>query len=636
MDDRSDAASANDRAQEMLNDIIQSLDEGLSLYDADLRFIMRNSRRYGMFGQDVEEVPVGRHLSDVTRDLASSGKIVLAEGETPQMWSDRIVKLTKLSTKNIEIPATDGHTYYLSVHRTKLGGYLLVFKDMTEQLRAEKAQRDADLLLRKIVETCPTTFLVSRVEDGKIIYFPPASRERYGGIETTLEFFLDPADRQTYLNALLPTGAIDDYRVQFRRRDGSVMQGVTSARVTDYKGEDVIVSSTRDITDELALQAELREQREIAHQNEKLSALGELLAGVAHELNNPLSIVVGYSLMLQDKIEDPKQRRQIERIGLAAERCAKIVKTFLAMARQKPANLDSCSLNDILQTALDVAAGGLKASGVEINVELDPDLPPVTADADQMAQVFANLITNAEHAMADCVDQRRLTLTTEHDRTADEVAVHVRDSGPGIPEHIQARIFEPFFTTKEVGTGTGVGLAFSHRIVAAHEGELTIQSRPGEGATFTVRLRVAEEPVEPETAVAVAPPPPGRRTVLVIDDEAFVTDLIRDILEYHGYLVEAHNDPVRALDRLQMQSFDAILSDMKMPGMDGKTFLDRVRETSERHADRIAFVTGDTMSPQVEAFLEDASIPCLEKPVAPADLVELVGRLCAGRGNAIT
>ena len=636
MDDRSDAESANERAQEMLNDIIQSLDEGLSLYDSDLRFVMRNSRRYEMFGQDVSQIPVGRHLADVTRALAETGKIVLAEGETPQMWSDRIVELTKQSAKDIEIPATDGHTYYLSVHRTRLRGYLLVFKDMTEQLRAEKAQRDADLLLRKIVETCPTTFLVSRVEDGRIIYFPPASRERYGGIETTLEFFLDPADRTTYLEALLPTGAVDDYRVQFRRCDGSIMQGLTSARVTDYNGEDVIVSSTRDITDELAMQAELQQQREIAHQNEKLSALGELLAGVAHELNNPLSIVVGYALMLQDKIEDPKQKRQIERIGLAAERCAKIVKTFLAMARQKPANLDSCSLNDILQTALDVAGGGLKASGVEVALELAPDLPPVAADADQMAQVFANLIANAEHALAECGEDGRLTLTTAHDSDADEVVVRVRDNGAGIPADIQARIFEPFFTTKEVGTGTGVGLAFSHRIVAAHGGSLGIESRPGEGATFVVRMGVAKTPVEPEAAVAVRPPPPGQRSVLVLDDETIVTDLIRDILEENGYLVEAHNDPQRALERLQMQSFDAILSDLKMPGMDGKTFLDRVRETSDRHADRLAFVTGDTMSPQVEAFLEDASIPCLEKPVAPADLVELVGRLCAGRGNAVT
>ncbi len=636
MDDRSDAESANERAQEMLNDIIQSLDEGLSLYDSDLRFVMRNSRRYEMFGRDVSQIPVGRHLADVTRALAETGKIVLAEGETPQMWSDRIVELTKQSAKDIEIPATDGHTYYLSVHRTKLGGYLLVFKDMTEQLRAEKAQRDADLLLRKIVETCPTTFLVSRVEDGKIIYFPPASRERYGGIETTLEFFLDPADRTTYLEALLPTGAVDDYRVQFRRRDGSIMQGLTSARVTDYNGEDVIVSSTRDITDELAMQAELQQQREIAHQNEKLSALGELLAGVAHELNNPLSIVVGYALMLQDKIEDPKQKRQIERIGLAAERCAKIVKTFLAMARQKPANLDSCSLNDILQTALDVAGGGLKASGVVVSLELAPDLPPVAADADQMAQVFANLIANAEHALTECGEDGRLTLTTAHDGAADEVVVQVRDNGAGIPADIQARIFEPFFTTKEVGTGTGVGLAFSHRIVAAHGGSLSIESQPGEGATFIVRMGVAKTPVEAQAAIATRPPPPGQRAVLVLDDETIVTDLIRDILEEAGYLVEAHNDPQRALERLQMQSFDAILSDLKMPGMDGKTFLDRVRETSDRHADRLAFVTGDTMSPQVEAFLEDASIPCLEKPVAPADLVELVGRLCTGRGNAVT
>ncbi len=629
MGDIDDTETQNQRAQEMLNDIIQSLDEGLSLYDADLRFVMRNSRRYEMFGRDVSQIPVGRHLSDVTFDLARTGKIVLAEGETPEMWSDRIVDLTKKSAKNIEIPATDGHIYYLSVHRTKLGGYLLVFKDMTEQLHAEQAQRDADLLLRKIVETCPTTFLVSRVEDGKIIYFPPASRERYGGIATTLEFFLDPADRQTYLEALLPTGAVDDYRVQFRRRDGSIMQGLTSARVTDYKGEDVIVSSTRDITGELAMQAELQHQREVAHQNEKLSALGELLAGVAHELNNPLSIVVGYALMLRDKIEDPRQKRQIERIGLAAERCARIVKTFLAMARQRPAHISSCALNDILQTALEVVGGGLRASGVEVRLDLDAELPPVAADADQMAQVFTNLIANAEHALAERGDDGLLTLMTAYDEQADEVVVQVRDNGAGIAKDIQARIFEPFFTTKDVGTGTGVGLAFSHRIVSSHGGSLLIDSEPGVGATFTVRLPAAEPPDETEAAAARPAQAPANNRVMVLDDETVVAELMRDILEENGFRVETHNDPMQALERLSMQTFDAILSDVKMPSMDGKTFLDRIRANNADLAERVAFVTGDTMSPAVVEFLETTSVAHLEKPVAPADLVELVARLCA-------
>lgn len=626
--DITDQRQVEARAREMMNDIIQSLDEGISLYDPDLKFVMRNNRRYEMLSEQDHAIEAGRHLGDVTLHLASSGRILLADDETPEQWSDRIVELTRQFSKNIEVPGTDGRMYLLSAHKTKLGGHLLVFKDVTEQRRAQKAEREADELLRTIVEACPTTFLVSTIKEGKIIYYPPASRDRFGDIDSTLEFFLDPQDRTDYLNRLLPTGTLDDYRVRFRRRDGSVMEGLTAARVTDYKGEDVIVSSTRDISDQLAMQAELERQREIAHQNEKLSALGELLAGVAHELNNPLSIVIGYALMLQDKIEDPRHKQQIERIGGAAERCAKIVKMFLAMARQRPTRIENCSLNEILETVVDVSGYGLKAAGVGIKLDLDPGLPPVAADPDQMAQVFTNLIVNAEHALADLGEKGRLDIISCYDATSDEVVVKVRDNGIGVSEDIQARIFEPFFTTKDVGQGTGVGLAFCHRIVSSHDGKLTLQSAPGKGATFTMRLNAAGRPGD---AAAAEPEPAAGRTnrkILVVDDEVGVADLICDILEENGYQVEMQNDPRQALELLKTQTFDVVLSDVKMPGLDGEAFLDAIRLSSPHHVRCTAFITGDSMSSDVAGFFERAACHHLEKPIAPADLLKFVERIC--------
>jgi len=623
---------AESLAKEMLNDIIESLDEGLSLYDSDLRFVMRNGRRYKMLSEQEHDIKIGQHLADVTRFLGESGKIALRKDETPEQWSSYIVEQTKKCTKNIAIEGTDGRLYYLSVHRTKLGGYLLVFRDVTEQLSAEKAQREADTLLKLIVDACPVNFMVSRIEDGSIVYRSQASKVRFGKIDSARSFFLKPEDRLTYLDALLPTGTVDDYPVKFRKGDGSIMDGLTSARVTNYKGEDVIVSSTRDVTDFLKLQLELRHQREIAHQNEKLSALGELLAGVAHELNNPLSVVVGYSLMLKQGLEDPVHRERIDRIGQAAERCARIVKTFLTMARQRPINPVPVSLNDIIETTIDSAGVALRSKGARIVFDLESTLPLVDADEDQLIQVFANLIANARYALAYKGKDGVLTLKTYFDDKLKRVVAEVVDNGPGVPKDLQSRVFEPFFTTKEAGEGTGIGLAFCHRIIDTFGGRLSLKSSPSKGARFIIRLpeSVHDTGYFPSLDEFKAGTNNSHR-ILVVDDEVGVTDMLVDMLEECGFQVDARNDARTALSLLERKSFDAILSDIRMPGCDGETFLKELRASYPQYEGRFAFVTGDVMSPDVADFLHEADVPHIEKPVVPEDLQALIAELCTAR-----
>lgn len=616
------------RAQEMLNDAIEALDDGITLYDSHLRFVLSNRKRNEMFFGEGMQQEIGQHFSVVARSLANSGEVDLPDGMTIDQWTNAVVRGVRNYVKDFELEMPDGRIILGSSHKTELDGYLLTYRDITQQRRAEEARREADLLLQKIVEACPTTFLVSRAEDGKIIYCPPASCERFGELDATLGFFLEPEDRTEYLQALLPTGVVDDYPVQFRRKDGSIMQGLTSARVTDYKGENVIVSSTRDVSEQLAMQAELERQKDVAFQNEKLSALGELLASVAHELNNPLSIVVGYSLMLKDRVHDPALQIKVNRIGEAAERCSKIVKAFLAMARQRPIRLEKCALNDILHSALEVTGNGLNATGARIKLQFDPNLPPVAADPDQMVQVFTNLIVNAEHALTECGESGRLKLMTSFDKRRGEVVVRIRDNGPGVPKDIQARVFEPFYTTKDVGHGTGIGLAFSHRIITSHGGSLRLHSVPGKGATFIIRMPAAEmsdavDAIEPKRLDVS-----NNHTVLVVDDEVGITELIRDILEESGYAVEVENEPKAALALLDHREFDVVLSDMKMPGLDGRAVLEQISKTSPGHAGRVAFITGDAMSTHVAKFLETTAALHLEKPVSPAELLDLVGRIC--------
>ena len=603
------------------------------LYDSDLRLELYNNKASEMFFEGNGAFKIGATFFDICQHFATTGMLVMPEGLDKADWARFAEKDVLSYAKNTELTTNEGRLILATSHKSGRGGYLLTFKEVTEQRRAEIAEREANTLLKTIVEACPTTFLVSRVHDGKIIYSPPASRDRFGEIESTIEFYQNPQDRKDYLGALLPKGVLDDYPVEFVRGDGTVMQGLTSARVTDYNGEDVIVSSTRDITEYLAMQEELERERNRAHQNEKLSALGELLAGVAHELNNPLSIVVGYALMLQDKIEDPSQKQRIERVGQAAERCAKIVKMFLAMARQSPLELVNCSVNEILEAVIDAVGPNLEASGIGLKVDLGVNIPMVEVDPDQLAQVFTNLILNAEHVLSNKTKGGRIKVITRYEKKRNEVVVKIRDNGEGIPKAIQRRIFEPFFTTKGPGIGTGVGLALSHRIVNSHNGVLSVHSVEEKGATFFVRLKAVADFVDLQTLPVEEQEQSGRLSICLVDDEVGVTELMRDILEEAGHQVDVQNDPVNALAQVASKKFDIILCDMKMAGIDGREFYRRVVENDPTCASNFAFVTGDTMSPQVANFLISTSVPYLEKPIVPKDLIALVAKTLKNRNG---
>lgn len=622
---------AEELSLSVLNDAIQSLDEGLVLYDADLNFSMANREWHRMFFSNIPAPEIGENVVSIMRRLFKADVMCIPEGLEEAAYLEELENTIRTYEKKITLKLANGATLLASAHKTELNGYLVSFMDVTEQLRAEEEQREADMLLRKIVEACPANFLVSRVDDGKIIYCPPASRERFGNIQTTLSFFLKPEDREAYLRALLPTGQLDDYRVQFRRADGSIMEGLTAARVTDYKGEDVIVSSTRDISDQLAMQAELERQRELVHQNEKLSALGELLAGVAHELNNPLSVISGYAQMLQGKISDPIQAGRVDLICQSAERATKIVRTFLSMARRRPARVELCSVNDVLATVLEVSSYGLTSSGTILTSTLDQSVPPVSGDFDQLAQVFSNLITNAKQAVQPLGHAGKLSVRTRFEAGSKRVVVDVEDNGPGIPPHLQKRIFEPFFTTKDVGKGTGVGLAFSHRIVANHDGKLVLKSAPGKGTRFSVKLPAVTDQAEANKARVKEEIAPGNFSVLIVEDDVGVAQLLYDILKEEGYNVTKGVSPREALRKAEAQSYDAILCDYKMPGINGAEFFYALEVIAPEAAQRVGFVTGDTMSDKIQRFFSSTGCPHIEKPIAKEDLLLLLKQIVEQR-----
>lgn len=497
--------------------------------------------------------------------------------------------------------------------------------DITERLEREA-------LIRKVVESCPASIVMSRLEDGEILFTSPSFDAVLGPATHTPEFYVNPEDRAGFLDTLTRKREIHDYRVQFWNTKRQPTWFAVSARLIEWEGEEVTVAHTRDLTDELAIEDELSQQREQVFQSEKMSALGGLLAGVAHELNNPLSVVVGHALMLQDEATDPDIQRQIGKISNAAARCAKIVKTFLTMARQSPVVMDRTDVNDVVSTAVEVARYGDSPSGAEITFELEPDLAPICIDADQVTQVLINLILNAEQAIGNSGVGGQVQVRTERGASEREVRVIVEDDGPGIPKDIRARVFDPFFTTKEVGEGTGIGLSVCHRIVSAHNGSITLEWVKPHGARFVVTLpcNASTEPDDPKQNASL--PEPTAARVLVVDDEIDVADLNAEVLARGGFEVEVAYKGEDAIEKLRSTSFDAIISDLNMPGIDGRGFHELIRSDFPDLLNHTGYVTGDTMGRSSQGFLRESRRPYLEKPVSPKELRTFVARLCEGEG----
>lgn len=380
---------------------------------------------------------------------------------------------------------------------------------------------------------------------------------------------------------------------------------------------------------------ELAQQREALHQSEKMTALGTLLAGVAHELNNPLAVVVGRSAILAEALEGSPYARGVAKLRDAADRCSRIVKTFLAMARQSGPRRMTVDINELVEGALDVTGYGLRTAGVTVACDLDPDLPLTHADGDQIVQIFINLIVNAQHALAaEEAAERRLAITTRHDAKAESIRVTVADNGPGIPPAIASRIFDPFFTTKQVGQGTGMGLAVSRGMAEAQGGTLELLSA-AKGATFRLSLPIARPTTEadPSSLSVDAPVPPNLRA-LVIDDEADVAELIRDSLQGLFVAIDLHRDGNRALAAIGAHRYDLVICDLRMPQMHGSDLYARAVQIDSRLADAFLFISGDVLYRDELRRSPAANLPVLEKPFGPAELRAFVRNFLSGAATA--
>ena len=652
----------------LLQAMLDAIPARVVAVDREHRIFFVNSEAISFTRLPREQI-VGRLLGDVVGDAYESiyrplHARIFERGETVRIegW----VEYPQLGARYVQ-----EHFFPYAPGGGAVQAAFVFIRDLTElkrreaELAAKVAVLEATESIKGAIVDHAQAAVVVADGDDRLVEFNPAAELMFGrrraeaiGLKVE-DLLIPPRYRELYVQAIRMMRGVDARHMLGRRMqrvavraDGSEFPIDVVVWVTTVNGSSYLTASVNDLTATRAAAEQIERQREQLRQSEKLSAMGGLLAGVAHELNNPLAIVMGRASLLEDKVAGSELQADVTRIREAAERCGRIVRTFLNMARSRPVERRRVQLNDLVRAAAEMLAYTLRSHAVEVSLQLAPALPEIQADADQLGQVVLNLLVNAQQAVSAHEGQRRIRLATRvvhRERTGpgergetgepgepgepgEEVLLIVSDSGPGVPETLRERIFDAYFSTKSEGQGTGLGLSVSRSIAREHGGELSVSSSHGGGARFELRLPV--HLAAPAAAVEVLPvaaalPEPTAK-VLVVDDEEELAALMRAFLESAGYEVMTAESGAVALQLLTQGRFDAIVSDLRMRDIDGAALWREVKQRQPRLAQRMLFVTGDSLSLGAQRFLVDTGCSSLEKPFSKADLLARVRALLQG------
>lgn len=391
---------------------------------------------------------------------------------------------------------------------------------------------------------------------------------------------------------------------------------ISAAPIVDDTGQPAAALALHDATEETLI-------RERLFQSEKMASVGQLVSGVAHELNNPLTGISGFAQLLLARGLDPERERHVTTIYEEAERASKIVQNLLSFARRRPPAKSEVDLNVLIQRVLELRDYDLRVHDIEVQRSFTEPLPACLADPHQIQQVLLNVITNAEHAIRAGGRPGLLQIATM--ASGDRVRVVIADNGTGIADEHRRRLFDPFFTTKPVGEGTGLGLTISYGIIEEHGGRIEADNTADGGAVFTIDLPAIQRLAGAPEAEPPAPEPPApRRAILVVDDEPSIRELLAGLLLADGHQVETVRTGAEALARLAERSFDAIITDIRMPEMDGMVFYDQLLQRFPQLQGKVIFTSGDTVSPDTRAFIDTLGAPFFSKPFKLREVRDLV------------
>lgn len=629
--------------------LLDSIPLRVVVLSPDRRYLFVNREALALFGMQPDQA-IGRRIADVWGAEVEAqfcdscfGRALAGESVRRRGWRVYSKPLgpimrTRSYMEEVFIPLRFGDGPVESI--------ALFIRDLTQLKRreAELARKLNELhdseALKSAIFDHALAALVSTNEEGQIVEFNPAAEAMFGYAREDvrgrimIEVLISERYHAEHMAELARMRAGGEPPVHGRhlnmeamRADGTEFPIKMALWRTQVGGAAFFTASMVDMTE----QHNAERQRDALRQSEKLSTMGGLLAGVAHELNNPLAVAIGRASLLEQTIADAEVRADVKRIREAAERCGRIVRTFLDIARAKPLRRGVMDLNDVVRAAVEMLNYTFRTHSIELKMNLKSEVPIVTADSDQVAQVVVNLLVNARQALDDSVPgHRQIEVSTGLDPAAQQcvprIWVRVGDSGPGVPEQMRAKVFEPFFTTKPKGLGTGLGLSVSRSIARAHGGDLILEpAGVSNGATF--RLTLPVEPESPQGPVQVEMGTVAQSVmarVLVVDDEREVVSMIRDMLDSAGFDVTTADSGAAALGMLDCARFDVVVSDFRMPNMDGETFWREIASRDPVLAQRTLFVTGDTLSASVREFLDASNCASLEKPFSRNALLQMV------------
>lgn len=628
-------------------DLFQTLREGVYLASAEDRITEVNPALAQMLGYESKEDLISRQIASLYSKPEDR-----AEEQT------RLTDLGFLRAHEITLKHRHEGREVFVMHTTaairdpagKFVRYQGTFVDVTELREMERRLHQEQEFAGRLMDSFPDLVMVLDT-DCRYTFVSPQILEILGYrpeelIGKKIGDRTDPADRAAMLELFddLISNRLSEGQIEFRKqhKNGAWRVFRASARpLHDEAGKITgVIASARDITEQQRLQQQLI-------QSERLAAMGQMIAGVAHELNNPLTAILGVTEMLRDQSSDEDGRRQLDLAHRQARRAAHIVQSLLVFSRPSTPRNTLLHLPDLLQRTLQLHEHSLRANQVHVDLVVRPDLPTVLGDSNQLTQVFLNLIVNAEQAIQEVRDHG--TLRIRLGVVGERVLITFQDDGVGIRREALPRIFDPFFTTKRPGRGTGLGLSICLAIIREHNGDISAQPLPDGGSVFTVSLPVCTksiaiaEPIAPPIAAprmestAASAAPNSRRKILIVDDEESILELVSDSLSAHGCQVDGAASSEHALELASRNPYDVILCDLNLLSKTGKMISgfdlhdQIVGSLATRSGPRPVFVfmSGDLVDNAISEQATRTGSHFLQKPFRIAELLSLLNELRA-------
>jgi len=636
------------RSRELYRVVVENSHDMIAVLDPMGRFVFASPSYERALGYGPEELvdvsPISLvHPSDVQRASDALRQVVTSQGAA-------VVEL-RMRHKRGNWVLVEGTTTSVMGESGQLQSILMSFRDISERRIAEEELREAEARYRLLVEQLPLiTYINVPGESGRWVYLSPQLEEILGykpsDWTSDLRNFVQaihPDDRERVTAERAASGTKGRIGLEYRlmAKDGRVVWMRDEAVVVrDLSGKPLYVQGyLLDISAEREAEDERRRLEAQLLHSQKMEAIGRLAGGVAHDFNNLLTAIIGYSELIVSELDPASSlARDAEEIKRAAEQAAAMTQQLLAFSRRQVLQLALLNPNEVIGH-MEKMLQRLIGENIELVTELESEIAIIRCDRSQIEQVIMNLVVNARDAMP---TGGRITITTANTEVdaaeaaelgllpGSYVLATISDTGTGMDDETLSHIFEPFFTTKAQGKGTGLGLATVHGIVEQSNGAIAVESTVGEGSGFRVLLPVAQEGADSDRAVAPTGETRGSETLLLVEDEEMVRQLVGRVLRELGYEVFEASSGEEALsvsDSLE-RPIDLLLTDVVMPGMSGRELAELL--TVSRPTTRVLFMSGYTEEAIVHNDVLGGETEFIGKPFTPQELAYKVRGVLEG------